>query len=300
MKTSNELASLTKIRKQVKKKNLYNSWSVASLSKVEQEGLSRSPEAPQEDTLEVFAFDTHAKRTYSDLDECLDDSHQADCFPIRNFIRGQRPSKKTKTENLKPMVFVEFRKTRNRGRPLLMRALLDSGGAGSLMTKEVAEKLALKTAKAKAVKWTTPAGDVTTNATVTAEFRMTEFHEDKDIVWNCQVTRSLGNHDMIIGRDLLEFLGIDVLFSSQTVAWDCATLPFKDMSDDDNGMFHINEPDHPVEANDCLKRILEAKYEAANLEQVCREQDGLNNEEQQQSLTLLAKCESTFDGTLGT
>ena len=127
----------------------YNSWSVVPLNNVEQEGLSRSPEAPQEDTLEVFAFDKPTKRSYSDLDACLDDSHQADCFPIRNFIRGQRPSKKTKTENLKPMVCVEFRNTQNRGKPVLTRALLDSGGAGSLITKEVAKKLALETAKAK-------------------------------------------------------------------------------------------------------------------------------------------------------
>ena len=139
-----------------------------------------------------------------------------------------------------------------------------------------------KTAKAKAVKWTTPAGDVTTTTTVIAEFRMTELHEDKDIVWYCHVTKSLGNYDMIIGRDLLEFLGIDTRFSNQTVAWDYATIPFKDTWDDENSMFHINEPDHLVEATDRLKRILEAKCEAANLEQVCREQDGLNDDEQQQ------------------
>ena len=41
------------------------------------------------------------------------------------------------------------------------------------------------------------------------------------------VTKDLGVYDMIIGRDLLQFLGIDVLFSTLTVEWDRADMPFK-------------------------------------------------------------------------
>ena len=49
-----------------------------------------------------------------------------------------------------------------------------------------------------------------------------------------------------------------------------------------------------------LKKILDAKYEAADLKEICRDQPELSRDEQDRLLRLLLKYESLFDGTLGT
>ena len=75
-------------------------------------------------------------------------------------------------------------------------------------------------------------------------------------------------------------------------------MPFKDV-DDIAEAFHIDEPPQVVDASDRLKRISDAKYEAADLEAVCQLQEELNVKEKQMLLQLLTKYEHLFDGTLG-
>ena len=64
---------------------------------------------------------------------------------------------------------------------------------------------------------------------------------------------------MIIGRDMIEFLGINIRFYDQTIEWDSRMMPFKYSEDAANGIFHVDEPEAVVEANDRIKRILDAK-----------------------------------------
>ena len=52
-------------------------------------------------------------------------------------------------------------------------------------------------------------------------------------------------------------------------------------------------------STDRIKRILDVKYEAADLEKVCAGQAHLTQLEQQQLLALLNKYADLFDGTLG-
>jgi len=53
-------------------------------------------------------------------------------------------------------------------------------------------------------------------------------HDDRLIEWNMHVIKSLGPYDMIISRDILKFLKIDLRFSDEIVEWDGAEMPFKD------------------------------------------------------------------------
>ena len=121
-----------------------------------------------------------------------------------------------------------------------------------------------------------------------------ELHHDKTIEWSFHVTKTLGAYDMIIGRDLLEFLGIDIKFSDKTVEWDSAIMPFKDI-DDLGGTFHADEPPQIVDASDRLKKILDAKYEAADLQEVCRQQHELDEDQRRQLLDLLTKYSHLFE-----
>jgi hypothetical protein len=68
----------------------------------------------------------------------------------------------------------------------------------------------------KSTNWTTKAGTFKTDCKVKCQFTLPEFHECKDMSWNVYVNESdarLKSYDMIIGRDLLHELGIDLLFS---------------------------------------------------------------------------------------
>ena len=113
------------------------------------------------------------------------------------------------------------------------------------------------------------------------------------------MTSDLGAYDAIMGRDLMEFLGIDIRFSTQTVEWDHAEMPFKSGDATVEEAYHIDEPEVVTNASDRLKKILDAKYEAADLRQICDEQEELEDDEKERLFELLDKYQSLFDGTLG-
>jgi len=133
-----------------------------------------------------------------------------------------------------------------------------------------------------------------------AQFIIPELHDNRSIEWTVHLAKDLGAYDMIIGRDLLSELKIDILFSEQIVTWDGHDMPFKDIDESkDSHSYHIQETDNLVQAADRLKQILDAKYERADLPKFCADQSHLNYEEQQKLLQLFLKHESLFDGTLG-
>ena len=63
--------------------------------------------------------------------------------------------------------------------------------------------------------------------------------------------------------------------------------------------FHVQDPDSVASDMDRIKKILDAKYEAPDLNQVVAEITYLSPLEKEQSLQLLKKYEPLFDGTLG-
>ena len=77
--------------------------------------------------------------------------------------------------------------------------MLDSGGAGTLVTAKATKKLRLKKSNLKPKKWTTPAGEVTTQKTVKTEMTLPEFYDNRIVEWEYHVAESLGMYDMIIG-----------------------------------------------------------------------------------------------------
>ena len=83
------------------------------------------------------------------LDEYLDSTmlERGELAPLDNLIKGHtRPDRKRlKTEDLKPIVFVNFNTSLGKAKPVILRALLDSGGSGSLVTEKFTRKLRLNT-----------------------------------------------------------------------------------------------------------------------------------------------------------
>ena len=73
---------------------------------------------------------------------------------------------------------------------------------------------------------------------------------------------------MILGQDILEFLGMDIRFSTQTVEWEHAIIPFKDTEFIRLESFYVDDPQLLQDTQEHLKKILDAKYEAADLSEV--------------------------------
>ena len=124
-------------------------------------------------------------------------------------------------------------------------------------------------------------------------FQLPELSNSLELTWQCDVVKDLSNtpYDMIIGRDVLKELKIDVLTSDLTVTREHIKILWRPR--DSNEQFNINaeEQDEFDEASKRLRQILEAKYEPADLDKMVAESD-LNADQKIGLLQLLQKLKS--------
>jgi hypothetical protein len=83
------------------------------------------------------------------------------------------------------------------------------------------------------------------------------------IEWYLDVVPDMGAYGMIIGRDLLMDLGIDIRFSNNTVHWVTVTILMKSR-DATVESFPLRDPEVIQEAAVRVQCRLKAKYTAAN------------------------------------
>ena len=182
-----------------------------------------------------------------------------------------------------------------------VRILFDSGSSGTLINQRLAKKL--KQVETKPSKWTTKSGSFTTTRKCKVELILPELHKDKQIKWMMHVDESNSldsKYDIIIGRDLLQAAGIDLLFAKKQIQWESATapmLPTEILKQDKDTMNVILEQE--IIDEELIQQMTETKYSPADLESEVRRNSHLTSEEQEKLLKLLKQYESLFDGTLG-
>jgi hypothetical protein len=254
------------------------------------------PELFSLNDIEMDSSSDDEETEFDSLDECLD------AHSLAEYIRSQN-NKRQRIGNvhkdMRPLTFIRFNTRRGKAKPVTIRALLDSGASESLVAAKHVQKLRVKQSNNKGTVWTTPAGELRTNSKVKAQFTIPELQEKKLIEWDLHVAPDMGAYDMIIGRDMLSFLGIDIRFSDQKVTWENEQIPFKPYDAEVHTDYHIEETMAVNQATDRIREILEAKYEPADLEKVCTSQSHLIVEQQRKLLNLLNKYADLFDGTLG-
>jgi hypothetical protein len=90
----------------------------------------------QSRNLELFALSSDSKPV--SLDEGLEKSMElkGELFPLSKIVQGQKRKdrKIQKVQDLKPIAFVRFNTRQGKTKAVTLRALLDSGGSGSLVT----------------------------------------------------------------------------------------------------------------------------------------------------------------------
>ena len=220
-----------------------------------------------------------------------------------------RPKKKTKSDHLSAVSlgFMWGRNGSKKPKDLKrIKILFDSGCSATIINKQAVKKLRKK--KSKTVNWTTKAGNLQTNEKCKIVFSLPEFHPGREIEWDAYVdpTSSLNSrYDMIIGRDLLMELGIDILFSEGMIKWDNATAPMRSISsiEEENidaleeEILFAQEPD--TIGADRIQEIIDQKYTEADLPEVVSTCNEINKAEQEKLLRLLEKYKQLFDGSLG-
>ena len=78
----------------------------------------------------------------------------------------------------------------------------------------------MKKHKCAPTQWQTQNGTFTTDSKLKIEFFIPELNDQRLINTYVHKTKSDMSYDMIIGQDLLQELGIDILNSSRTIKWD--------------------------------------------------------------------------------
>ena len=185
-------------------------------------------------------------------------------------------------------------------RPL--RVLLDSGLDCSHIQKRVLPPGVEATSVNKATI------GITGSATVAEELELQdmvlpEFSHTLRVndTFRCYVMNNASVYDVILGRDFLMAVGIDVLHSAQEVKLMDIRLPFR-RRDSLEDPFDLNTTCLETLAADVDDRepfsIMDAQYEAVNPRQVAEAQTHLSPSQRKELGDLLCKFPRLFDGTL--
>ena len=107
--------------------------------------------------------------------------------------------------------------------------------------------------------WTTTAGNFSTTGTCKVTFQLPKLDKHAQVNTNVHVTKNNMNYDMIIGRDLLGDLKIDILFSTEQISFKDVTIPMKDRHCMEQDVFYVQEPDSMEQEMKQFPDILDCK-----------------------------------------
>ena len=185
-----------------------------------------------------------------------------------------------------------------------VRILFDTGSSGSIVHKSFVKKL--KKILTQSQKWNTKGGDFVTNKKCKINLTLPAFHPKRMIDWECYVDESeqQSRYDLILGKDFLVEIGIDIINSKKVMEWDGAIVPLTDvdnLSRDkidnfEKEIYFINDPE-TTEA-ERIQKIVELKYAPVDLKEIVKGIETINLEEKGKLLALFNKYKHLFDGTL--
>ena len=158
-------------------------------------------------------------------------------------------------------------KKRNSNEVFTLKALLDSGATSTLIHSKFVKHQ--KRVKCSPTKWETQNGSFITNSKAKIEFLIPELNDQRLVKTTVHDTNQPMSYDIIIGTDLMQEIGIDLLNSSKTIKWDEQEINMRRCDTTISHMMQLTKDPPAVQTK--TKRILDildTKYEPANLEQV--------------------------------
>ena len=240
----------------------------------------------------------------SSLDDVINSKYESETemFSIASYVQGHKPKKRRCLKNLRPIVKIIFND--RRGSPkngVTLTALLDSGASSNIIQQQYVRKLKLRETTKGVQEWTTAAGVMHTYGKVRSMFIMPEFSHSSAVEYDFHVSKDskIAPYDIIIGRDMMKDLGIDILFSQEQIVWNDIEVPFKEYGKKGLSDLFIAEPEKVQEMTNRVQKILDSNYHTADLKEVANSQTHLSSQERQELYELLMEFEDLFDGTLG-
>ena len=221
------------------------------------------------------------------------ESESEESRAIRGILRksdNQPKSKKTNVPSAEILFAVDGK---------VYRALADSGTSASLASKEVS-RAGKKVGKSKSVSWSTQAGEFKTNKSFQlCGATLPQFTSNR--TFNCVVhrfeKRDGDPYDVILGRDVMGQLGLDLCFGAGEFRWGDLRVSMVPRG-------HLKREN--VEETQLLEELaceemnlLESKYEKAEIATVIDNQTHLNSEQREKLSAVLREFEDLFQGKLG-
>lgn len=249
--------------------------------------------------------------------------HIHDCEPIngacfidysgKKALHAAMKAKVRKGMGLKTVILgspVFKRRLNKRTRPY--RILLDTGSDGDICFLTRSEFLKFEALrKSHPSVWTTSNGDFTTTDIAKMDLLFPELSQSK--IFSCKADVKIVSvndnptYDLIIGIETLARWNCLLDFENRVVTLDGIQTPMKSenelrsKSDLYNTYNEAMEPSSTKEATERVVKILDAKYEKADLPKVVEENcPNLTNDQKEALLKVLTRHESMFEGTLGT
>ncbi len=197
-----------------------------------------------------------------------------------------------------------------------IRVLLDSGSSGDLLfMKKGSSKRISIVRRVVPQLWGTSNDTFVTDKVSDIEISFVEYSASKKVRLQPDIVEySPGDqapmYDLIIGKQTMYNLGVKSDFHEKTITIDKVLLPMKNIVNlqlkpritralRENICF-AQEPISTRSAIKCVVKILDAKYEKADLPAIIRKNcSHLTASDREKLLSVLLKFESLFDGTLG-
>ena len=158
-------------------------------------------------------------------------------------VKQTKSNKKMKHVHFSPIIFVKLvipaGKKYRHSKTRLVKALVYSGASEYILTKAKSGKLPFKKTKQER-QCSTAAGVLTTNTKTATSFSFLELYANKLINKSLHIVDlNINRYDMIIGRDLIRYLGIDIHGADMTIHWDDAAMPWRNIYSTINNVFEI-------------------------------------------------------------
>jgi hypothetical protein len=170
-----------------------------------------------------------------------------------------------------------------------MRAFMDTGTTATIILREFVGKGRYRTNTKKRTKWKTLGGTFTTNYESLFYFKFPELSTSKVVTWQAHIDYKTSSkeaaYDMIMGMDLMTFIGIPVYCEQRGVRWDGTEIPLKTinpLSDDESLHMLYNSADEPdilQEAEKRQNRILDVDYRKVEVDPFVQELKHLTMDE---------------------
>lgn len=187
-----------------------------------------------------------------------------------------------------------------------MCCLFDTGGSHTIINRRALSPQMTPTTAATPVSANTAAGNFSMTQTVQLrQVLLPEFSKSLHITEiNAYIFDSPNTpYDIILGRDLLQQMKIDVCYSTRTVNWIETSIPLKAPTYWHNGLhlyLHFASDD-ALDQGDCyVKEILPSKYEKVDINNVIKEQTHLDDAHKSDLKNVLQDyTDILFNGKLG-